>query len=86
MNEPGYLTNGLLGLAGVLGLANIAGAVYLIKLVIAPLAQTVRMLSESVKELYESRDTHAHYITEIQTIHKIRGCDVPQGPKEVTHG
>jgi hypothetical protein len=74
MMEPS-ISNGLLGIAGILGLANIAGAVYLIKLVIAPLAQTVRLLNESVKELYESRDKLSHDLTEIQTIHRIKGCD-----------
>lgn len=65
-------------LAGVLGCANIAGAVYLIRLVIAPLAQSVKTLSESVKELYESRNYMVKEVTRIQTIHEIRGCDAPR--------
>jgi hypothetical protein len=77
MTELSNVTTGLLGVAGILGLANIAGAVYLIKLVIAPLAQTVKLLNESVKELYESRDKLNHDVTELQTIHRIKGCDAP---------
>lgn len=64
-------------LVGVLGVANIAGAVYLIRLVIAPLAASVKTLSDSVKELYESRNTTSERVTRIETIHEIRGCDQP---------
>ena len=65
--EPGAI------FAGVLGVANIGGAVYLIRLVIAPLAESVRVLSESVKDL-KKLETE---VTKIQTIHQIKGCDKP---------
>jgi hypothetical protein len=66
--------NAVIGLIGVL---NIGMIVYLVRLVIAPLAETMRQLSISVKELYESRDSHEVEITRIQTVHKLRGCDAP---------
>ena len=63
---------------GIVGVANVATIVYLVRVVISPVAASVKTLSESVKELYQSRDCHEVDITEIKTIHKLRGCDLPQ--------
>ena len=75
MPEGTVLGNVILGAVGVV---NIATVVYLVKVVISPIAITVKMLSTSVQELYESRNNHEVEITEIQTIHKIRGCNLPK--------
>ena len=80
--SPSELNPGTV-LAGLLGVANIGGAVYLVKLVIAPLAQSVKTLSQSVKELYDSRDQLRTNVTEIQTIHKLKGCDAPVQQKDL---
>jgi hypothetical protein len=66
---------------GGIGVLNVATVVYLVKVVISPIAMTVKTLSESVKELYQSRDNHEVEITQIQTIHKVKGCDLPQSIK-----
>ena len=63
---------------GGVSVINVAIVVYLVKIVIGPIAQTVKMLAESVDELYKSRNNHEVEITEIQTIHKIRGCNLPK--------
>jgi len=63
---------------GVVGVVNVGVVIYLVRVVISPVAQSVKLLSESVKELYTSRDLHEVEITEIKTIHKIRGCDQPK--------
>ena len=66
---------------GGIGLLNIGMVIYLVKIVIAPLAQVTKNLSESVRELYHSRDSHEVKIVAIETIHRIKGCDQPKGGK-----
>lgn len=87
MAEPLALSWGqvVIGIAVAVGTivgGYIGGFVYLVKLVIAPLVETVKVTADSVKELYESRNKHEIAIVEIQTVHKIKGCDQP-GKKEV---
>jgi hypothetical protein len=66
---------------GGIGVLNVATIVYLVRVVIAPIAMNVKLLSDSVKELYQSRNDHELDITEIKTIHKIKGCDLPKAAK-----
>lgn len=62
---------------GALGVLNLGVLVYVVRIVIAPIAQITQQLTKSVDELYRSRDCHEVKITRIDTIHTIRGCDKP---------
>ncbi len=64
-------------LVGTIGLVNVGAIVYLVRMVIAPIAETVGSLKDSVKELYESRNDHERKIVRIETTHEIKGCDAP---------
>ena len=63
---------------GGIGVSYIASVVYLVKVVIAPLASTVKALAEGQRELFVSRNGHEAKITAIETIHHIKGCDLPK--------
>lgn len=65
------------GAVGIISLANIGGIIYLVKVVIAPVVESVNRLNKSVEDLFESRKSHEVEITRIQTIHKLKGCDLP---------
>lgn len=65
-------------IVGGLGTLNLGVVVYVVRLVVKPLAESVKTLTASVKELYESRNAQASEIVQIQTIHRIRGCELPE--------
>jgi hypothetical protein len=69
---------------GVVGLVNVGLVVYLVKVVIAPLAMNIKTLNAGVEELFLSRNCHETKIVAIETTHRIRGCDTPfnQGAKK----
>ena len=62
---------------GIIGLAQIAGFVYVVRLVIAPVVESVRALTAQVDALYNSRNGHEVRITKVETIHQMKGCDMP---------
>ena len=62
-------------IVGLIGLANIGGLVYLVKIVIAPVALAVKSLTTSVEALYSSRNAHEVEIAKINTIHRVKGCE-----------
>ena len=64
-------------LTGGIGVLNIATVVYLVRVVIAPLAQVVKGQQDSIKELLASRDDHRDKLTRIQLVHTIKRCDHP---------
>ena len=72
MADPTGVGNYLMGGIGVL---NIATVVYLVRVVIAPLAQVVKGQQDSIKELLASRDDHRDKLTRIQVVHTMKGCD-----------
>ena len=72
MADPTGIGNYLTGGIGVL---NIATVVYLVRVVIAPLAQVVKGQQDSIKELLASRDDHRDKLTRIQVVHTMKGCD-----------
>lgn len=72
MSAPADVGNVLVGL---IGLANIGAIIYLVKIVIAPIAATVHRLNESVEELYKSRNAHEGELIKINTVHRLKGCD-----------
>jgi hypothetical protein len=57
-----------------ISLANVGAYVYLIKMVMAPLATTVGALSKSVEELYRIRTNHQDRLVSIETVHQVKGC------------
>jgi hypothetical protein len=62
---------------GAVGLANVGAIVYLVKTVIAPVAQTVKAICLNVEELYKSRNDHEVRLAKTETIHQLKGCDLP---------
>jgi len=63
---------------GGLALANLGGAVFLVRLVIAPVVQSVKCLTKDIEALYEGRNGHERRITKIETVHELKGCGKPQ--------
>ncbi len=73
---------------GGIGVVNLGFIVYSVKLVIAPIAVTVKNLNQSIAqlnsqidELYDSRNTLNQRVTKIETIHEVKGCNQPHAGK-----
>jgi hypothetical protein len=62
-----------------LGIGNIGAVIALVKLVIAPVVLNVREISASLQELYAARNNHQDRIVKIETVHQLRGCEMPNG-------
>jgi hypothetical protein len=63
-----------------MGAINIAGVVYLVRVIIAPVANTVSKLVINVEELFKARNIHDRKITSIETVHRLKGCDPKRPP------
>ena len=63
---------------GAFGLAQIGSIIYLVKVLVAPLAKTVESCVKSVEILFDGRNQHEKRIVKIETIHELKGCDQPE--------
>lgn len=65
--------------SGGLGICNIAAVIVLIRLVIAPVVVNVRAIGILVDRIGSLQQVHQDHITKIETIHELKGCDLPFG-------
>ncbi len=64
--------------SGAFGLAQVGAIIYLVKLVVGPLAKTVGSCVAHIETLLEGREDHEKRTVRIETIHKAKGCDQPE--------
>ncbi len=64
-------------IVGGFSLADIGILIYLIRVVIRPVAQTAAAAVEGMKELYASRNQHENRLVAIETLHTVKGCGDP---------
>ena len=78
MADPASTMNWGLIVSGCMGVANIGAVIALIKLVIAPVVVNVRAITKTVENIEQMKSDHHDRIIAIETIHKIKGCDLPR--------
>ncbi len=64
-------------LQGVFSLAQIGAIIYLVRVLITPIAKTVETCARSIETLFDGRNKHETRLVKIETVHALKGCSKP---------